>query len=217
MDEAALTGLRERKKQLTRQQISAVATGLFLERGFDRVTVAEVARAANVSTKTVFNYFPRKEDLFFDRGPEAAALVARALRTRPAGEGPLRAFGRLIRRQAASGHPVARIAARDVPFWRTAVESPTLRARLRELVQEAEAGLAALIASEQGLDEDALWPRVQAAAAVGAFRAVYGHALARMLAGADPELVAADYLRDLDRAFDALEAGFAAPEGAHAE
>ena len=213
MDEAALTGLRERKKQLTRQQISAVATDLFLERGFDEVTVAEVARAANVSTKTVFNYFPRKEDLFFDRGAQAAALVARALRTRAEGEGPLRAFGRLIGRQAAAGHPLGRMVAADVPFWRTVAESPTLRARVRELAQEAEAGLAALIASEQGLAEDALWPRVQASAAVGVFRAVYGHAVACMLGGADPDLVAADYLRELQRAFDALELGFAESTG----
>ena len=213
MDEAALTGLRERKKQLTRQQISAVATDLFLERGFDEVTVAEVARAANVSTKTVFNYFPRKEDLFFDRGPEAAALVTRALRGRAEGEGPLRAFVRLIGRQVAAGHPLGRMVAADVPFWRTVAESPTLRARIRELVQEAEIGLAALIASEQDLAEDELWPRVQAAAAVNVFRAVYGHAVARMLAGADPDLVAADYLRELNRACYALELGFAGAAG----
>lgn len=216
MDEAALTGLRERKKQLTRQQISAVATDLFLERGFDEVTVAEVARAANVSTKTVFNYFPRKEDLFFDRGPEAAALVTRALRGRAEGEGPLRAFVRLIGRQVAAGHPLGRMVAADVPFWRTVAESPTLRARIRELVQEAEIGLAALIASEQDLAEDELWPRVQAAAAVNVFRAVYGHAVARMLAGADPDLVAADYLRELNRACYALELGFAGAAGSGA-
>lgn len=60
-------GLRERKKRLTRQRISGEATALFLERGFDEVAVAEVARAAGVSTMTVFNYFPRKEDLFLDR------------------------------------------------------------------------------------------------------------------------------------------------------
>jgi AcrR family transcriptional regulator len=213
MDEAALTGLRERKKQLTRQQISAVATDLFKERGFDEVTVAEVARAANVSTKTVFNYFPRKEDLFFDRGAEAAALVGRALRNRAEGEGALRAFARLIARQAAAGHPLGRMVAADVPFWRTVAESPTLRARVRELAQEAEIGLAALIAGEQGLAEDELWPRVQASAAVGVFRAVYGHAVARMLAGTDPDLVAAEYLRELQRAFDALELGFAGAAG----
>ncbi len=60
-------GLRERKKRQTRQHISDVATGLFLERGFDAVTIAEVAEAADVSVNTVYNYFPAKEDLFLDR------------------------------------------------------------------------------------------------------------------------------------------------------
>ena len=77
------TGRRERKKQQTRDAISHVATLLFLERGFDAVTVAEVARAADVAVQTVFNHFPAKEDLFFDepgwwRGPAAAVRAAPA-------------------------------------------------------------------------------------------------------------------------------------------
>jgi AcrR family transcriptional regulator len=57
-------GLRETKKLKTRQEIAGTAMGLFARRGFDHVTVAEVAEAAGVSEKTVFNYFPTKEDLF---------------------------------------------------------------------------------------------------------------------------------------------------------
>ena len=77
------TGRRERKKQQTRQAISDVATALFMERGFDAVTVAEVARAADVAVQTVFNHFPAKEDLFFDeqgwwRGPAEAVRAAAA-------------------------------------------------------------------------------------------------------------------------------------------
>src|ERR1700712_5361728 len=72
-------GLRERKKRETRQHLSDIATGLFYERGFDAVSVAEVADAAGVSKMTVFNYFPRKEDLFFDRGPELAELFSEAI------------------------------------------------------------------------------------------------------------------------------------------
>lgn len=78
-------GLRERKKRQTRSLISDVASGLFVQRGFDNVTVAEVAEAAGVSAKTVFNYFPRKEDLFLDRYPEAVELVTRAVRERAEG------------------------------------------------------------------------------------------------------------------------------------
>ena len=58
-------GLRQRKKQQTRQAIYEAARRLFAARGFDRITVAEVAREANVSEVTVFNYFPTKEDLFY--------------------------------------------------------------------------------------------------------------------------------------------------------
>lgn len=80
----ALT-LRERKKRETRQRISDEATMLFVARGFDEVTVAEIAKAAHVSAMTVFNHFPRKEDLFLDRIPEAVELfTARYGTARPA-------------------------------------------------------------------------------------------------------------------------------------
>ena len=210
--EAAAAGLRERKKELTRQRISAVATDLFLEHGFDRVTVAEVARAANVSTKTVFNYFPRKEDLYFDRGPQAKALISQALERRAPDETTLRALRDLALRQAAGNHPLGRMSADDAPFWRTVTESPTLRARLRELAEEAEEGLAELFARTEGAAPDALWPRVKAAAVVYALRTVYVRALGRILAGEPESAVRADYLRDLRRTFDALGRGFDSAE-----
>lgn len=75
-------GLRERKKRQTRQYISDVATGLFLERGFEAVTVAEVADAANVSVNTVYNYFPAKEDLFLDRSKGVIDRLSRWVRGR---------------------------------------------------------------------------------------------------------------------------------------
>src|SRR5262245_49663322 len=78
-------GLRERKKALTRQAISDVATRLFMERGFEAVTVAEVAEAAGVSIKTVFNYFGSKEELFLDREAEVRAAIVAAVTERPAG------------------------------------------------------------------------------------------------------------------------------------
>src|SRR3954452_20265275 len=82
---ATATGLRERKKQQTRDQIARVAMTLFLERGFDTVTVAEVADAAGVSEKTVFNYFPAKEDLVFPDGEARWAALLEEIRDRPPG------------------------------------------------------------------------------------------------------------------------------------
>src|SRR5437764_6428159 len=79
-------GLRESKKQQTREAIAGTAMGLFATRGFDHVTVAEVAAAAGVSEKTVFNYFPTKEDLFWDEVPEREAALVDAVRCRTEGE-----------------------------------------------------------------------------------------------------------------------------------
>src|SRR6478609_1120838 len=76
-------GLRERRKQETRQAISDIATVMFADRGFDEVTIAQVADAAGVAKMTVTNYFPRKEDLVFHladviavRGPGESMLAA---------------------------------------------------------------------------------------------------------------------------------------------
>lgn len=81
-------GLRERKKRETKQRISDIATGLFLERGFAHVTVADVAEAADVSVNTVYNYFPAKEDLFLDRMDGVTQRLARMIRGRDRGSPP---------------------------------------------------------------------------------------------------------------------------------
>lgn len=73
-------GLRERKKARTRALVAETAMGLFAARGFDAVTVAEVAEAAEVSVTTVFNYFPTKEDLFYDRQDEVVEHLSRVVR-----------------------------------------------------------------------------------------------------------------------------------------
>src|SRR6188472_4655459 len=78
-------GLRERKKRQTRAAIAEAAMALFLARGFDAVTVADVARAADVSEKTVFNHFPTKEDLVLHGGQERRAALIEAIRARPPG------------------------------------------------------------------------------------------------------------------------------------
>jgi len=89
-------GLRERKKRRTRQQISDVATTLFVVRGFDQVKVSEIAEIVGVSEKTVYNYFPTKESLVFDRTDETIERLAAALRDRNPGESPTRAVLRAL-------------------------------------------------------------------------------------------------------------------------
>src|SRR3984893_4417216 len=85
-------GLRERKKRQTRQQIFDAARRLFQEQGFDPVTVAEIARAADVSEVTVFNYFPTKEDLFYGGMQFFEEQLIDAVRSRAPGVSVLEAF-----------------------------------------------------------------------------------------------------------------------------
>lgn len=80
--------LRERKKRATRELLMSTALDLFEERGFDDVSVAEVAAAADVSKATVFNYFPSKEDLVLGGGREHIAEPAQIVRERPVGQTP---------------------------------------------------------------------------------------------------------------------------------
>src|SRR3954466_14048069 len=92
MVEAATPGLRERKKRAAREAIATAARRLFAERGFDAVTVAEVAAAADVSEKTVFNHFATKEDLAFAGREEGIAQFVAAIADRPAGSSVLDVF-----------------------------------------------------------------------------------------------------------------------------
>ena len=91
------TGLRERKKQQTRELLAETARRLFTERGFERVSVAEIAREADVSEKTVFNYFPTKEDLVYWRLESFEEELLDTIRSRGEGESVLDAFGRFVR------------------------------------------------------------------------------------------------------------------------
>ncbi|MGW1748071.1 TetR/AcrR family transcriptional regulator [Streptomyces sp. NPDC002092] len=192
--------LRERKKRETRQRISDIATGLFQERGFDAVTVAEVARAADVSAMTVFNYFPRKEDLYLDRIPEAAATFADAVRDRRTGETPLAALRRLALGLLDQGHPLAGVNDRFPAYWRVVMESPSLRARAREGLEEVETALTEALTEASVAD-----PHLLAALTVAAYRSVYVTTARRLLAGEPAAELIADHRARIEAVFDVLE------------
>ncbi|MFI9813767.1 TetR/AcrR family transcriptional regulator [Saccharothrix variisporea] len=194
--------LRERKKAETRQRIADVGTALFVARGFDNVTIAEVADAAGVSKVTVFNYFPRKEDIFFDRVPEAKALLTDALRDRAPDETPVAALRRLFVRLAVEHHPLGGFDARYPAFWRTLLGSPALRARAREAFDEVQDHLATLLA-EAGTPD----PTLTAALVLAAQRAAYTAGFTRVLAGEDVDRVTADHVAAVEHAFDVLATG----------
>jgi AcrR family transcriptional regulator len=91
-----MNNLRERKKAASRQAMSDAATRLFEQRGFEQVTLSEIAAAADVSVKTIFNYFGSKEDLFFDAEPQALENLLAPLRDRAHDESPTRAVRGLL-------------------------------------------------------------------------------------------------------------------------
>jgi len=135
--------LRESKKRETRQRISDIATELFFTHGFEAVTVDEIAIAAKVSKMTVFNYFARKEELLLDREDDLKLLPFRqAIRTRPEGQSPVNALRALVKEMSAQKHPLFHINSKMVGWWRVVDASPSLKARLRELADEATEGLA---------------------------------------------------------------------------
>ena len=119
--------LRESKKRETRQRISDVATELFFERGFDAVTLDEIALAAKVSKMTVFNYFARKEELMLDREDDLKLLPFRqALRDRPKGQAPVDALRALVVKLCDQKHPLSHIDRQTVGWWRVIAASPAL-------------------------------------------------------------------------------------------
>jgi AcrR family transcriptional regulator len=199
--------LRERKKRETRQRIADIAMGLFMLRGFEKVTVAEVAEAADVSVNTVFNYFPTKEDLFFDRQDVAVEALGRVVAERPAGRSAIDAL-RLDFHDA--------VRARDwrygitggaLDFYRMVAESPSLTGRLRQMGELREDHLARVLADETGADPDDPMPRLVAAQLNAVIRTVSAEFLRRRLAGESLEAILPSVRAAADRGFDLVESG----------
>lgn len=205
---AGTVGLRERKKQQTRQQIFEAARALFETKGFDQVSVAEIARAADVSEVTVFNYFPTKEDLFYGGMQFFEEELIESVRSRPKGESVIRAFRRRLLEGAArletrqSAEAILK-AARAVPA------SPSLAAREREIMERYTQGLADLLAQETAADPTDIEPLSVASALMSTHRALVGHVRRRVLAGHRGTRLAEDYRSQARRAFARLERGLA--------
>lgn len=145
-------GLREQKKRLTRQQLSNTATELFIKQGFDNVTVSDIAAAAKVSKMTVFNYFPRKEELYFDRIDEIHQLLQDALE-RHRTLAPVAVFRALTRELIEQEHPLIRIDRRVADFWQGVAASPALRVYALEQFAELTQALSNMLAARLSAPE----------------------------------------------------------------
>jgi AcrR family transcriptional regulator len=195
------TGLRERRRQETRQAISGIAMKMFEARGFDEVTISQVADAAGVSKMTVTNYFPRKEDLVFDRAEVTIASLAEAAAARTPGESLLAA----IRRDYAE-----RIAAGDVTlgpptaaFARMVRNSHALTGRALEIADLREQALGDAIAAEAGTDDPQ--QRIVAAQLASVHRVLFAEGTRRALTSQPRDEIRHILATAACRAFDLLE------------
>jgi len=191
--------LRESKKRETRQRISDIATSLFHARGFDAVTVEEIAAAAKVSKVTVFNYFPRKEDLLFDRQDEVEPLLRQALADRPKHAAAVDALRELVERLREQKHPFARIDQQTVGFFRVVAASPSLKSRLREI--EAEA--VELLSAELGGPKGDGGTRLVAGVIVLTWRTAYDEAIRVFEHGGSAKKANATFIALIERGFAA--------------
>jgi AcrR family transcriptional regulator len=134
---ASVLNRQTRKRLATRQRISDVATRLFIERGFDKVKVEEIADAADVSRMTVFNHFPRKEDMFFDLDEEGREELLASLRKRKPGTPPVEALRLFAHWAVANQRPYVRFFEEGSDkFMATIQESEALKARARAIRDE---------------------------------------------------------------------------------
>ncbi|MFJ4898851.1 TetR/AcrR family transcriptional regulator [Streptomyces sp. NPDC088727] len=197
-------GLRERKKRQTRQHLSDVATGLFLERGFDAVTIAEVARAADVSVNTVYNYFPTKEDLFLDRSSGIVDRLSRYVRGRDRGESAADAVLRELRIQVEGVSPAVGLMEGYESFMRVIQGADGLKARLWHIQQEALLRLEETLQEESGAEPGDPVPALVAGQLSWVHSTLMGYIGREMVAGRRAAEVSRDALVLLDDIEDLL-------------
>jgi len=203
-------GLRERKKLRTRAAISAAAIRLFLERGFDAVGVVEVAQVAEVSKRTLFAYFPNKEDLVLHRFADHETDAADVVRARRPGQGALAALREAFRRGLDEREPVTGLCDDPavVAVFRLVTGTPALVARLVEFASAGESALAGALAEAGVPDLDAGLAAAQITAVRRTLATANMDAVAAGVPAArrHPEAVAA-----AERAFTLLSSGVGFP------
>ncbi|GHE01249.1 TetR family transcriptional regulator [Streptomyces alanosinicus] len=199
-------GLRERKKERTRESVSATAIRLFLDKGFDQVSITEIAQAAEVSRRTLFAYFPSKEDLVLHRFADHEGEAARIVRARPAGQPPLEALRAALLDALARRDPNTGLC--DDPevmaFLRMVFETESLAARLTRYTARGTDALTEAL-REAGLDP--LDARLVAAQVIVVQRELAVMNQEFLADGATAEEHHPKAVRAAERAFDLLRDG----------
>jgi AcrR family transcriptional regulator len=192
-------GLRERKKRLTRETLVNNALRLFRERGFEHVTTSEIADASNVAVKTLFVYFPCKEDLVFADEDVMIERVCTRIRERPPGTSATEALRALAHELVAAKHqdPVEGLG----EFASLLRDSPSLQCRLLLMWERYEQAVAVELARERGGTPQDPDVRIGAALLISPFRVLTSTDVRER---AD---IAGDSLGWLDRSFDVVARG----------
>ena len=204
-----IDGLREHKKRQTRQRISDVATGLFMARGFEAVTIAEIAATADVSEKTVYNYFPTKESLVYDQVDDLTERLVEAVHDRPHGANPTTAFVVALKQDAAhfsemlGDTPTGRIA----EFSEMLRSTPALRAAWGEHRHRIVSRLTSALADELGVDPEDPEPAVAARALVSLLELSYDSRLRHCTGGIEVDALQRLVEADIDRGARLLDTG----------
>jgi AcrR family transcriptional regulator len=196
------TGLRARKKARTRDAIADAAISLFLAHGFDEVSVADIAAAAEVSKPTLFRYFPAKEDLILHRFADHQGEAARVVRDRRPGDSALTALHRHFRAGLDNRDPVTGL--NDHPevltFHRLVFGTPGLAAGLTRYTRDDEESLAAALGGD-------ITARLRAAQVIAVQRVLAGANWQRLVSGRTAADVYPGAVADADRAFALLQNG----------
>ncbi|GAA4494410.1 TetR family transcriptional regulator [Actinoallomurus oryzae] len=200
-------GLRERKKLRTHAAISEAAIALFLEHGFDQISVAQVAEAAEVSKRTLFAYFPAKEDLVVHRFADHETESARVVRARPAGVTPLTALREHFLEGLRVRDPITGINDRpDIrALFRMVLDTPSLAARLQRFRSTGERTLAEAL--RETADTPDLTARLAAAQIVAVQWTLTLDNAARLASGETADARYAGAVGDAEHAFALLENG----------
>ena len=188
-------GLRERKRQQTRERLSRAAMALFLERGFEATTLDDIAAAADISRRSFFHYFESKEDVVFAWQEESTAALIAAVAGRPASESMLAAAENAISAMARQLEPGEAMAMAQLKR-----DNPALQARDQVKYEKLERALAEALGKRAGHKTEKLAARLVAMIATGAMR-IGGELWAAEGAREKPELLA-------KRTFTAIRAIF---------